>query len=84
MPRISLPERLQSLADHRPDAETLARIVKLRRAVRELAMDLYDLSPVDGSREESLAFTALEEVQMWAIKGIVRHSPGSVVVEKHA
>ena len=52
----------------RPDAAMVAQIENVREACKELHYTLLTLLPC---RERSLAITKLEEVSMWANKGIV-------------
>ena len=42
--------------------------------IRSSFSNMYDVLDINckGSRETSLAYTKLEEAQMWAIKGITR------------
>jgi len=52
----------------KPTEEHVAKITEVREACKAL----YDvLQSLPASREKSLAITKLEEVSMWANKGIV-------------
>lgn len=55
---------------HRPDESQIAEITKVREGCKALFEILNTLPPC---RERSLAHTKLEEVSMWANKGIVMH-----------
>lgn len=52
----------------RPTDESVVKITEVREACKSLNDLLLTLKP---SRERSLAITKLEEVSMWANKGIV-------------
>lgn len=55
---------------HPPKGDQAERYEQIRAAGREMAMLLTALTP--ESREQSLAFTALEEAVMWANAAIAR------------
>lgn len=59
----------RSVTNHTPTPAQLERI----EAVRDFAKEFggYIVSETPGSREQSLALTHLEEVVMWAVKGII-------------
>lgn len=52
-----------------PNEEQQQRIVAIRQGCKDLREQLHNLIP--DSRELSLAITKLEEVSMWANKGVV-------------
>lgn len=56
---------------HAPKDDQAARHGALSDAFERLAIDLLRLTP--GSREQSLALTALEEAKMWASAAIARN-----------
>jgi hypothetical protein len=56
---------------HSPKGDQAKRYGEIRDAAKALALLIDDKSPV--SREQSLAFTALEEVVMWANASIARN-----------
>ena len=61
----------------KPTEKSVEDIKKVREMYSDLNKMLLDLNP---SRERSVAITKLEEVSMWANKGIVFHqSPGDAV-----
>lgn len=53
---------------HRPSQEQVDQITKVREGCKQLHATLLELPPC---RERSVAVTKLEEVSMWANKGIV-------------
>lgn len=55
---------------HAPKGDQAARHGVLSSFFERLAVDLVRLTP--GSREQSLALTALEEAKMWASAAIAR------------
>lgn len=59
--------------NHKPDAEGIAKIERIRKAVIALEDLLDEVVPV--SRELSVAKTNLEQVRMWAVKGAVMQYP---------
>lgn len=67
----------KTYAYHRPGPEAVAKIAKIRQAYSDLHDVLEQLAP--GSRERSLAVTALEESAMWAVKAVVVNDPASAV-----
>lgn len=58
---------------HPPTADQAERMQLLRNHCKHLAMVVESYTP--ASREQSLAFTAIEEVSMWANAAIVRREP---------
>ena len=66
--------------NHKPDADGIEKIEKIRAAIIALDEAIDNLVP--ESREKALAKTKLEEARMWAVKGIVlKHSTGTDPVE---
>lgn len=64
----------RSHAYHRPKfQETMDTMGVIREGFKRLAHDL--VTNVPASRERSLALTALDEGNMWAIAGLARHEP---------
>jgi hypothetical protein len=63
-------------AYHQVAEETACRVIRLRRAVSDLDTLIRDSSK--PSREQSLAFTKLEEVCHWGAKAITHNDPNSV------
>lgn len=61
-----------SFTYHPPKPEQLEKYDRIRQFAREFAS--YIAQEVPNSREQSLAFTALEEAVMWANAGIARRS----------
>ena len=57
---------------HSPTTDQIPKYGELRDRGRELAMLIAELVP--SSREQSLAFTHLEQAIMWANAGIARRS----------
>jgi hypothetical protein len=55
---------------HRPDADAIARIAKMRLYALGWAEDI--LSSVPPGREQALALTKIEEALFWANAGIAR------------
>lgn len=55
---------------HRPSETQVEQITTVREGCKKLYETLLALPP---NRERSLAITKLEEVSMWANKGIVLH-----------
>lgn len=68
----------KTYAYHKPSANGVERIKKLREAFSELHYLIEFTSPF-SSRERSIALTHLEDSAMWAIKSIVCNDPESVV-----
>lgn len=67
----------KTFAYHKPSADGLKEIAKLRKAFSELH-DLIEAT-CPHSREKSVALTELETTAMWAIKAVVCNDPESVV-----
>ena len=69
-----LARRLKAHTDHRPSADVQATMAGLR------GMFMATVSTLDAQipecREKSLAFTALEEAAMWAMKALALTDPG--------
>jgi hypothetical protein len=63
--------------NHAPDAEGIEKIESLRRYIIGLEDAMDTLVPT--SRELSIAKTKLEEVRMWAVKGIAMQYPAQEV-----
>lgn len=64
----------QSHSYHRPNfQETMDTMGFLREHFRSLGHHIVDKVP--ASRERSLALTALDEANMWAIAALARHEP---------
>lgn len=63
-------------AYHKPSAEGLRLINRLRHAFSDLHDDVEKHAP--NSREKSVALTNLETAAMWAIKAVVCNDPESV------
>lgn len=61
--------------NHTPNAEGIAKIEQVRSWIIKLEGVMDAMVPL--SRELSIAKTKLEEVRMWAIKGIVMEHPCS-------
>jgi len=61
--------------NHKPDAEGIAKIERLRKAVIDLEALIDELVPAESGREKAVAKTNLEQVRMWAVKGIVLPYP---------
>ena len=73
-----LQARLDTFAYHAPPPSVVASMVTLLGSFRTLAA-LLDFG-LPESREKSLAFTALEESAMWAMKGLaLTDADGQVV-----
>ncbi len=60
---------------HKPSAEGLRKIGRLREAFSDLHEDLENTCP--QSRELSLALTHLETAAMWATKAVTHNDPES-------
>ena len=68
------PESLRrSLTNVRPSPEAIGRIEALREEAKALGDIIFEF--VEEGRERSLALTHLEEVAMWAVKGICLNDP---------
>ena len=74
-----LAARLSAFASHRPSAEVQASMTEMRVAFQSLAGRLDTTIP--ACREKALAFTALEEAAMWAMKALALTDVGGVVVD---
>lgn len=59
--------------NHKPDAEGIAKIERIRSAIIALETLLDEVVP--ASRELAVAKTNLEQVRMWAVKGAVMQYP---------
>lgn len=64
-------------AYHKPSAEGLAKITKLREHFSETERLIRELCP--PSRHQSVALTQNETTAMWAIKAVVFNDPESEV-----
>lgn len=69
----------KSYNHHKPSADGLDKIGRLRKAFSSLHDLIESLAP--SSRERSIALTELETSAMWAIKAVVVNDPESVVEE---
>ena len=58
----------RSLTNHRPDAEQINRIERVREVGYTFGVTIVTDTP--ASRAQSLALTKLEEAVMWAVKAI--------------
>lgn len=56
---------------HKPSDEGIQRIAQIRRIILEASRTVASIVP--EGREQSLAFTKLEESLFWANAGIARH-----------
>ena len=68
---MQVTEMEKRFSYHAPTAEALPRFTRLRAEFYRLALMVDALAP--ESREQSLAFTALEEAMMWANAAIARN-----------
>jgi len=59
------------ITHHKPSDEGVQRILQMRRTILEASRAVHQLVP--EGREQSLAFTKLEEALFWANAGIARH-----------
>jgi ABC-type sugar transport system substrate-binding protein len=77
MSLADLHDRLErSLTLHPPVADWVPAVMEAIRAdAKQLGHSIIDLCP--AGREQSLALTHLEEVVMWAIKGIALDQSGA-------
>ena len=73
-----LPERLKAFTYHAPSVPVQEHMRELRLRFQRLVTVLDDAIP--ECREKSLAFTALEEAGMWAMKALSHTDPGGQVV----
>jgi hypothetical protein len=64
-------------AYHKPSAEGLRKITKLREIFSLVEQVIRETCP--ESRQRSMAVTRNEETAMWAIKAVVFNDPESVV-----
>lgn len=55
---------------HRPSEEGIQKIAAMRRLALEWSLSVRGLVP--EGREQSIAFTKIEEALFWAIAGIAR------------
>lgn len=74
-----LDARLHAFTFHRPSAEVQAIMTALRERLQALAAFLDGAMP--ECREKSLAFTALEESAMWAMKALALADAAGGVVD---
>lgn len=72
-----LDARRHAFAEHRPSAEVQAIMTEMRVAFHSLAGRLDTTIP--ACREKALAFTALEESAMWAMKALALTDAAGVV-----
>ena len=68
-----LDRRMKAFSYHRPSSEVQATMSAVRAEVMDFGAMLDACIP--ECREKSLAFTALEEAMMWAIKGLSLTDP---------
>lgn len=66
--------------NHKPDAVGIKKIEALRGQIIKLEELIDDLVP--DSREKSIAKTKLEEVRMWAVKGVVLPYPADEIPQE--
>lgn len=59
----------RSATNHTPSNADILLIEEIRQSAKSLAYVIINYS--NFSREQSLALTHLEEVVMWAVKGVV-------------
>jgi hypothetical protein len=64
-------------AYHKPSADGLARITRLREIFSMAERAIQDACP--NSRQKSIAITELETSAMWAIKAVVFNDPESEI-----
>ena len=74
-----LDARLTAFAYHRPSAEVQGIMTALRERMQALAT--YVDGAIPECREKSLAFTAMEECAMWAMKALSLTDAGGVMVD---
>lgn len=74
-----LQARLEAFAHHRPSDEAALAMIHTRKAFRRL-VNFLDLA-VPECREKLLAFTALEESGMWAMKALSVTDVGGEIVD---
>lgn len=70
------PHISKTFAYHKPSADALAKITKIRELFSELDSTLRCFVP--SGRERAKALTDIESAAMWAIKSVVISDPGSV------
>lgn len=68
----------KTYAYHKPSADGIQRIAKLRKAYSNLHEFIEEVIPAN-SRERAVALTHLEESHQWAIKSLVVNDPHSEV-----
>lgn len=75
MPKYENGQNVQRLQNnfvyHSPHGDQQSRYVAIREKALELAMLINDCTP--ASREQSVAFTQLEDAVMWANAAIARN-----------
>lgn len=64
----------KSATNHKPSAETIDSIERLRTIAKGFAAVIIEESA--PSREVSLALTHLEEVVMWSVKAVILDGAG--------
>lgn len=74
-----LKERQQAFMYHRPSPEVQAVMTALRE--RSIALATWMDGAIPESRQKSLAFTALEEAAMWAMKALSVTDVDGIVVD---
>lgn len=74
-----LQARLEAFVYHRPSDDVAVVMTHARQAFRRL-VNFLDMS-IPECREKSLAFTALEESAMWAMKALSVTDTGGEVVD---
>jgi len=73
-----LARRLKSHGYHRPSTE-VQEVMAGMRAVFMATVSALD-EQIPECREKALAFTALEEAAMWAMKALALTDPGGEVI----
>lgn len=73
-----LDARLNAFTYHRPSAAIQATMSSLRSSF-QVMVALLD-AEIPECREKSLAFTALEESAMWAMKALALTDPDGAIV----
>lgn len=66
--------------NHKPDIEGIVKIEDLRAKIIELDDLIQEIVP--PTRERSIALTKLEEVRMWAVKGIAIQYPAQEIGDR--
>lgn len=74
-----MADRTTAFTYHRPSPEVQAIMTRLRESYQALG-NVMDGS-IPESREKSLAWTALEESAMWAMKALSVTDVGGVIVD---